>query len=120
MEFLSLLFHPGQSRVVVRELVQVCERDLASQHRVIVSYIGSRINRTMLELNVEAHSELLDIKLAPVYTKCFADPFGFFGNKTPGLCHRALLSLRECLKILKSIRKYAFIILHTFAGPVHP
>ena len=75
----------GQVSVVVRKLVQVCKRDLTSQYRVVVGYVGSRIYRAMLELNFEVPFELLDIEFALIDTELFADPPGFFGSKTLGL-----------------------------------
>src|SRR6202011_608670 len=59
---LGFPLHLRQARVVVRELVQVRERDLPSEYRVIIGDVRHLVEAPVLELDVEAHAELLDVE----------------------------------------------------------
>ena len=51
----------GQAGVVVRELRQVGQRDLAGDDRVVPADVGLRVPGPMLELHAEPHPELLEV-----------------------------------------------------------
>src|SRR3954451_5684879 len=58
----GFFLHPLQSCVVVGELVEVCERDLGCDVRVVVADVGVRIVPAVLELDVHPDTELVDIE----------------------------------------------------------
>jgi hypothetical protein len=59
---LGLSLHLREPRVVVTELVQVRPGDLAGRDLVVVADVRRSVAATMLELDLETHSELLDVK----------------------------------------------------------
>ena len=59
---LGLGLHLRQPRVVVGELVEVRPRDLARRQLVVVADVRRGIAPPVLELDLEAHPELLDIE----------------------------------------------------------
>src|SRR5262249_45620960 len=59
---LGLLLHPLEPVVVVRELVQMRERDLAGDERVVVRDVGEQVVEAVLELDVHAAPELIDVE----------------------------------------------------------
>ena len=59
---LRLFLHLLEPRVVVRELVQMGERDLPGDDRVVAGDIGCRVVNAVLELDVHASAELVDIE----------------------------------------------------------
>jgi hypothetical protein len=58
---LGLSLHLREPRVVVTELVQVRPGDLAGRD-LVVDDVRRSVAATMLELDLETHSELLDVK----------------------------------------------------------
>src|SRR5450756_114297 len=56
-----LALQDGQAGVVVRELRQVGQRDLAGDDRVVPADVGLRVPGPMLELHAEPHPELLEV-----------------------------------------------------------
>jgi hypothetical protein len=75
--------HRGQTRVVVGDLSQMCERDLAGDDLVIVSDVGARVLAAVLELNTDSHPKLLEVHVAspPIYADPLPDrPSLFFGE----------------------------------------
>ena len=75
---LRLLLHPLKPGVVVRELVQVRERDLPRCDGIVVGDVRRGVVEAMLELDVEPATELLDIerRRRPVDADLLADPSG--------------------------------------------
>src|SRR6266516_2311048 len=59
---LGLFLHPLEPGVVVGEFVQVGERDLARHDRIVISHVRSRIMETMLQFDIHAFPELLEIE----------------------------------------------------------
>src|SRR5437763_1577681 len=59
---LRLLLHPFEPDVVVRKLVQVGERDLAGDERVVVGDVGEEVVEPVLELDLHASPELVDVE----------------------------------------------------------
>jgi len=57
-----LLFHPREPPVVVRELVQMCECDLARHNRIVIGHVRNRIVAPVLELDVHAFPKLVDLE----------------------------------------------------------
>ena len=90
MELLCFCFHRGESSVIVGELIKMCERNFTRTQRVIVGHVGGRVSRTMLELNFETQSELLDVELRPVNAEGRANPPGLFNGETLGFTHSRL------------------------------
>src|SRR5512140_1835407 len=56
-----LALEDREPRVVVRELGQVRERDLPGHDRIVAADVGAGLSGPVLELDVEAHPELLEI-----------------------------------------------------------
>src|SRR5215471_4556724 len=82
---LGVSLHPLETCVVVGELLQVCERDLPRDDRIVVGDIRLRVMRPVLELDVHPRSELLELEARPVV----ADPLRLFACRPPGLGHVA-------------------------------
>src|SRR6187200_1529404 len=59
---LRLLLHRLEARVVVGKLVQMGQGDLAGRRGVVAGDVGLRVMSAVLELDVEAGPELLDIE----------------------------------------------------------
>src|SRR5919201_5343262 len=59
---LGLRLHPSQARVVVRKLVQMCAGDLPGDELVVVGHVRLGIVPPVLELDIQAHAELLDVE----------------------------------------------------------
>src|ERR1700755_2951802 len=68
--------------------------DLSRCDLVIVADVGRGIAAPMLELDREAHPELLDVKrrAAPVDSNPFADLTGLFGREITVIIHRPSLT----------------------------
>ena len=87
---MRLLLHALEPRVVIRELVQVRERDLARRVGIIAGDIREAVVQAVLELHVHPGPELLDIegRVLPVDADVAPDPSGLLGGE-------ALLSHRQ-------------------------
>jgi hypothetical protein len=72
---------------VVRELLHVRERDLAGEDRVVVGHVRLRIVGSVLELDVHAGPELLEVEATPIDADRVADSLGFFSG-SPSLLGR--------------------------------
>jgi hypothetical protein len=72
---LGVLFHPLEPRVVVRELVQVRERDLPRYERVVVRDVRQEVVESVLELDIHATAKLVDVegRTRPVDPDLLAD-----------------------------------------------
>ena len=70
---LGLLLHSLEALVVVGELFHVRERDLAGGDRVVVGDVRLRVVGAVLELDVHAGAELLEVEAAPVDADLVAD-----------------------------------------------
>src|SRR5262245_47950457 len=86
---LGVSLHLLEPRVVVGELLQVCERDLPRDDRIVVGDIRLRVMRPVLELDVHPRSELLELEARPVDADRVADPLRLFACRPPGLGHVA-------------------------------
>src|SRR5947207_11864074 len=73
---LRVFLHLFEARVVVRELVQVRERDLAGGDGVIVGHVRLRVVEAVLQLDVHPGAELFDVErgTAPLDPDLLADP----------------------------------------------
>src|SRR5512132_2952317 len=71
----ALGLHPSKARVVVGQLTQMGECDLASEKRIVARDVGIRVPCPMLELDVHAGPELLNVERArgPVDAELLAD-----------------------------------------------
>jgi len=81
-------FHPCESGVVVRELVDVGESDLSSDQRVVVGHVCGEIGATVLQLDVHSRSKLFDIEWGgvPIDPELLSNALRFFcGEGHP--CH---------------------------------
>src|SRR5690349_16407876 len=65
-EGFRLLFHLREPRVVVRELVQMGERDLAGEEQVVAGHVGRGIAPAVLQLHLHAAAEFLQVDAGPV------------------------------------------------------
>ncbi len=81
MERLGLFFHLDEARVVVGELVEVRQRNLAGEERVVSGYISDGVGRAVLKLDVHTHSELLHIEAPPVDAELLADFAGLLAGE---------------------------------------
>jgi hypothetical protein len=63
---LRLVLHSFAAVVVVRELLHMRERDLASDDRIVASDVRLRIVAGVLELDVHPLAELLEVEAVPV------------------------------------------------------
>jgi hypothetical protein len=59
----------------------VRERDLAGEDRIVVGHIGLRVVATVLELDVHAGAEELDVEQLPVDADLVADAPGFLERR---------------------------------------
>src|SRR2546430_1914330 len=84
---LGLLLHSLEALVVVGELFHVRERDLAGGDRVVVGDVRLRVVGAVLELDVHAGAELLEVEAAPVDADRVADAPGLLARGSPGLSH---------------------------------
>ena len=81
------LLHPPEALVVVGELLHVRERDLAGEDRVVVGHVRLQVVGAVLELDVHAGTELLEIESAPVDPDRVADAAGLLACCSPLLSH---------------------------------
>src|SRR6201990_151629 len=88
--------------------------DLSRCDLVIVADVGRGIAAPMLELDREAHPELLDVKrrAAPVDSNPFADPTGLFSREITVMIHRPSLP-----DLLHFKRRAAPVNSNPFADP---
>src|SRR6266511_2265494 len=86
----SLFLHPLESRVVVRELAQVSERDLPRHERIVVGHVGEAVVEPVLELHVHPHPELLDVegRRGPVDADLLTDPAGLLRGEARPPAHQ--------------------------------
>src|SRR5664280_2798934 len=70
-------FQLVETRIVVRELLQMRPGDLAGKRELVVRDVGLRVPGAVLELDFKAATELLQIDLGPVYPERGADLAGF-------------------------------------------
>ena len=111
MASLRLFFHLVEPGVVVCELVQVSQGDLAGEDRIIVRDIRAGVTPTVLQFHFEAHAELLDIKraLAPIDTDRCAYPSSFIGCEPSRDAHVDLLWVLGSL--VRSHPSYTFCVM---------
>src|SRR6266536_5965897 len=79
--------HALRALVVVGEFLHVRERDLSGQDRIVAGDVRLWIVRPMLELDVHAEAELLQVEAGPVGSDLVADTPGLFACSPPDLCH---------------------------------
>jgi hypothetical protein len=89
---LRLFLHPLEARVVVGELVEVCEGDLSGHPRVIVRDIGCGVVKPVFELHVHSGPKLLDVerRQVPVDPDLLADPASFLSGEAAPTSHLGL------------------------------
>src|SRR5258706_12884033 len=77
---LCFFFHSLESRVVVRELVQMGERDLAGDEGIIVRHVRQQVVKAVFELDIHPSPELVDVegRGRPVDSDLLADLPRFF------------------------------------------
>src|SRR3954453_2723030 len=87
-----LFFHALQPGVVVSELVEVRERDLAGQNRVVVGDVRRGIVKAMLQLHLEPPAELIDVERrgVPVDASLLTDLPRLLGGEALAWRHLAL------------------------------
>src|SRR5215472_13080310 len=91
---LGLGLHLLEPLVVVRELLHVRERDLPRDDRIVVGHVGLRVVAAVLELDVHARAELLEIEAVPVDADRVADLARLLGGGSALLGHRSLEDTR--------------------------
>lgn len=77
--FLSLALHLREAGVVVGELVEIGEGDLADQDGIVSGHVRRRVAATVLQFDVHSHAELLHVETAPIDTEPIPDLFGLLG-----------------------------------------
>src|SRR5262249_35181476 len=83
--------HPLEPFVIVRELLHVRKRDLAGEDRVVMRDVGLRVVGAVLEFDVHAGAELVDVEAIPVDADRVADARCLLCRRSPWLGHRFLL-----------------------------
>jgi len=89
-----LRLHLPETGVVVRELLEVGEGDLACHGGVASGHVGLRVMQSVLQLDVHAVSELLHIEWAsvPVDADLGPDATSVIDGEVLSACHRLSLS----------------------------
>lgn len=77
----GFFFHAGQSRVVVRELIDVRPGDFPSRDGIVMGHIGSWVVGAMFHLDPQAGAKLLQIDIAPVDAQRLTNPASFVDRK---------------------------------------
>jgi len=91
----GLGLHLLEAFVVVGKLLQVGERDLPREDRVVAGDVGLRIMLSVLELHVQASPKLLEVNAIPIDADLVADSTSLFARCALGFTHS--LPPRGCL-----------------------
>src|SRR5205085_12141250 len=84
---LGVALHPLEALVVVGELLHVRERDLPRDDRVVVGDVRLWIVASVLELDVHALPELLELEPGPVDSDLVSDTARLLDRCSTGLRH---------------------------------
>ena len=75
------MLHFFQTIVIVGKLVQMSQGNFAGNQRIVITDIGARIDRPVLQLNIHSPPELVNIKPVPFQTKFFSYLFCLLTGK---------------------------------------
>ena len=92
---LSFSFEPVQSRVVVRELLEVRPGNLAGQHHVVVGDVRLRVPRAVLKFHLQAATELPQIDFGPIQAEPDANLVCFIGTELHKAVFLPLLQAKQ-------------------------